>query len=123
MSSGALDAWIAPATMKKGRPGHLLGALVEGGRRVALAELILKETPTLGVRAFRVERSTLERRFETVQTKWGPAKVKVGSLLGNDLHAAPEYEDCARIAREAGVPLQEVLAAAMAALDAKKAGR
>lgn len=116
LAAGALDAWVAPVTMKKGRPGHVLGALAPAALRASLTELVLRETPSLGVRVHAVERAVLERRFEEVQTPFGTVKVKVGSLSGADVNAAPEYEDCARLAREKGVPLKQVLAAALAAL-------
>ncbi len=116
LEKGALDAWIAPVTMKKGRPGHLLGALCPGPSRAALTELLLRETPTLGVRAFRVERTALERRFEEVETPFGKVKVKLGLLSGRRVNASPEFDDCARVAKEKGAPLKDVLAAALAAL-------
>ena len=119
VAEGALDAWITPLTMKKGRPGHLLGALVPGEMRVPLTELILRETPTLGVRSHPVERTVLDRRFETVETPYGPVKMKIGSLPGRDLNATPEFEDCAQLARDKAVPVKEVLAAAVAAFHRK----
>ncbi len=115
LAAGALDVWISPLTMKKGRPGHLLGVLAPGDKRAALSELMLRETPTLGVRAHPVERMALERRFQTVETAYGKVQMKIGSLSGKDLNASPEFEDCARLAREKGVPLKDVLAAAIAA--------
>jgi uncharacterized protein (TIGR00299 family) protein len=114
LEQGALDAWIAPVTMKKGRPGHILGVLAPGGLRAALAELLLRETTTLGVRAVRVERTALERRFQTVETPWGPVRIKLGYLSGKEVNAAPEYEDCLRLSRERGVPLKKVMEAALA---------
>ncbi|MGC4123098.1 MAG: nickel pincer cofactor biosynthesis protein LarC [Myxococcales bacterium] len=119
LAAGALDAWIAPVTMKKGRPGHVLGALAPAALRAGLTELILRETPSLGVRVHPVERAVLERRFEEVETPWGPVKVKIGMLSSADVNATPEYEDCARLAREKDVPLKQVLAAALAALAGK----
>ncbi len=116
LEAGALDVWIAPVTMKKSRPGHLVGVLSPGNLRASLTDLLLRETPTLGVRAFRVERSALERAFSTVQTPFGPVRVKLGLASGRRVNATPEYEDCARLAREKSVPLKDVLAAALAAL-------
>jgi uncharacterized protein (TIGR00299 family) protein len=116
LAQGALDAWVVPVTMKKGRPGHLLGVLAPAPLRQKLVELLLRETPTLGVRAHPVERTVLGRRFETVHTPWGEVRVKLGLLGGEELNAAPEYEDCAKIAREKGVPLKQVLAAVAAAI-------
>jgi uncharacterized protein (DUF111 family) len=94
----------------------VLGALAPGGKRAQLTELILRETPTLGVRAHPVERTALERRFESVETPYGKVQVKIGALSGRDLNAAPEFDDCAKLAREKGVPVKEVIAAAIAAM-------
>lgn len=115
LEAGALDAWVAPVTMKKGRPGHLLAALCPEERRAALEEVLFRETSTLGVRAFRVERSVLERELAAVETPYGPVRVKVGRRGGAVLNAAPEYEDCAAAARAHGVAIKEVIAAALAA--------
>ena len=122
LAQGALDAWVVPVTMKKGRAGHLLGALAPAELRAKLVDLLLRETPTLGVRVHAVERSILERRFDVVTTPYGDVRVKVGLLAGEELNAAPEYEDCARLARESGVPLKQVLAAAAAAIGRRSKG-
>lgn len=82
LARGALDAWVVPATMKKGRPGHLLGALVEGDKQKALVELVLRESTTLGVRSHRVERTVLDRHQVSVQTPHGPVRMKVGTWKG-----------------------------------------
>jgi pyridinium-3,5-bisthiocarboxylic acid mononucleotide nickel chelatase len=115
LAKGALDAWVVPATMKKGRPGHLLGALVEGGKQKALLELILRESTTLGVRSHLVQRTVLDRQLVSVQTRYGPVRMKVGTLKGETLNAAPEYEDVRALAESAGVPVKVVWAEALAA--------
>ena len=115
LEAGALDAWAAPLTMKKGRPGLLLGALCDGARRAAVTAVLLAETTTLGVRAHRVERTELARALHEVATPYGTVRVKVGSLGGKALGAHPEYDDCLQRARERGVPVREVMAAALAA--------
>jgi uncharacterized protein (TIGR00299 family) protein len=115
LARGALDAWIAPVVMKKGRPGHLVGVLADGAHRQALVDTLLSETTTLGVREAPVTRTTLERRHETVTTPWGPVRVKLGLRAGAVLNAAPEFEDCRALSARAGVPLKEVQAAAIAA--------
>jgi pyridinium-3,5-bisthiocarboxylic acid mononucleotide nickel chelatase len=115
LAHGALDAWVVPATMKKGRPGHLLGALVGGERRAALVELVLRESTTLGVRTFPVERTALARHHVTVETSHGPVRIKVGMLGEEALNAAPEYEDVRALAEAAGVPVKQVWAEALAA--------
>lgn len=115
MSRGALDAWVAPVVMKKGRPGHLVGVLTDGEHHAALIETLLTETTTLGVREHVVTRTALERRHETVQTKWGPVRVKLGLRGDAVLNATPEFEDCRALAALVKVPVKDVQAAALTA--------
>jgi uncharacterized protein (TIGR00299 family) protein len=122
LEAGALDAWAAPVTMKKGRPGILFAALVREDRRAAVSRVILLETTTLGVRRHRVERDELEREVVAVETMYGVVGVKVARLEGREIGAQPEYEDCAARARERGVPVKEVAAAALAAHRARRSG-
>ncbi len=116
LGKGALDAWVVPATMKKGRPGHVLGVLVEGGAKETMVETLMRESTTLGVRSYRVERQALERDWVEVETPWGRVRVKRGVRNGVVLNAHPEFEDCREVAEAAGVPLKQVMAAALAAL-------
>lgn len=120
LTVGALDAWVAPVVMKKSRPGHLLSAVVEGGKREAVIDTVLRESTTLGVRYHRVERQPLERDWVEVETPWGKVRVKRGLRGDTVLNAHPEFEDCRKVAEAAGVPVKQVMAAAMAALT--KAG-
>jgi uncharacterized protein (TIGR00299 family) protein len=122
LEAGALDAWAAPLTMKKGRPGILLGALCEEGRRAAVTAALFAETPTLGVRRHGVERDELDRALVAVETAHGEVRVKVASLGGRVLGAHPEYDDCLARAKERGVPVREVMAAALAAWRGAKPG-
>lgn len=115
LAAGALDAWLTPIVGKKGRPAHLLSALVEEGTRRAVETVILRETTSLGVRASRWERRVLDREWREVQTPWGAVRVKLGREAGQLVNVAPEHDDCLRLAREAGVPLKDVLQAALAA--------
>ena len=119
LAAGAADAWIAPVTMKKGRPGHLLGAVVPDGARAAVEQALFRETSTLGIRAYRVERSVLQREVIEVATQYGPVRVKVGKRADQVVNAAPEFEDCRRLAQERGVAVKEVVAAAVAAWRAR----
>lgn len=112
---GALDAWAAPLTMKKGRPGLLLGALCDGAHRPAVVRALLAETPTLGVRWHEVARQAVARALHEVETAYGRVRVKVAEHEGREVGAHPEYEDCLARARAAGVPVKEVLAAALTA--------
>jgi uncharacterized protein (TIGR00299 family) protein len=119
LARGALDAWIAPVVMKKGRPGHLVGVLADGAHRQAMVDTLLAESTTLGVREYAVERTALERRHEAVQTPWGEVRVKLGLRAGAVLNATPEFEDCRAVAERAQVPIKDVQAAAVAAWRAR----
>ncbi len=110
-AAGALDVWFTPVQMKKNRPGVVLSILARPERADALVAVILRETPTLGVRRRPVERVVAERRERMVETDWGMVRVKEKWLDGRKVAASPEYEDCARIAREQGIPLQDVYGA------------
>ena len=105
---GALDVWHTPIQMKKNRPGVILSALLPQNLEHAAVELILRETPTLGIRTRAVERYVAEREVVAMETDLGLINVKVKSLAGEAVGAAPEYEDCRRIALETRRPLQEV---------------
>lgn len=115
LAAGALDAWVAPVTMKKGRPGHLFGALAQGADRARVEETIFRETSTLGIRIARWERAVLDRELLEVETEYGKVRVKVGRLHGVQLNAAPEFEDCRQAAGRHGVAVKEVMAAALSA--------
>ena len=111
---GALDAYVVPATMKKGRPGHLLGALVSSGRRDAIIDALLTGSTTLGARYYAVDRVELDRRFEEVDTRYGRVRIKVALRNGAVINAQPEFEDCRLLARQHQVPVKEVQAEALA---------
>ena len=112
---GALDVWITSIQMKKDRPGIVLSALVPQRLESAAVELVLRETPTLGVRSRPVERYVAEREVESIATELGEIRVKVKSLAGKPVSVSPEYEDCRSIALESGTPFQEVFQQAMEA--------
>lgn len=114
LAAGALDVYLTPVQMKKGRPGTLVTALCRPGERPALAELLLVESGSLGCRWHEAERLEAERHTSTVVTPWGEVRIKHGRLSGRPLAAAPEFEDCRRLALAAGVPWREVYRAALA---------
>lgn len=120
LAAGALDAFLTPIHMKKGRPGILISVLAEGGRREALEEILFAETTTLGVRRQQWERTALERESVVVETPYGRVSVKVGRRGGKVVNAQPEFDDCRRLAEQSRVPVKEVWAAA---LQAWRAGR
>jgi uncharacterized protein (TIGR00299 family) protein len=115
LAAGALDVFTVPIQMKKGRPGHLLQVLAPAETVDVLSRIIFQETTTIGIRRHTVDRMTLAREFVTVETEYGTVKIKVSKLDGKVVNVAPEYEDCARIARETGVPLKQVQALAIKA--------
>lgn len=116
LETGALDAWLQPIIMKKGRPGYLLSALCEESKKAELAQVLFKETTTLGVRTYQVTRTSLERRWQTVTTPWGQVRVKEGLLYGTVVNQAPEFEDCKQLAQTGHVPLKAVESAALEAV-------
>ncbi len=118
--AGALDVFSTPAQMKKNRPGLLLTVLAPPESAERLAALLLQETTTLGVRISEARRRCLERDWATVETAYGPVRIKLGREAGRVVNAAPEYEDCRRIAAERGVPLKQVFAEALWAFRSRK---
>jgi hypothetical protein len=116
-AAGALDVWWSPITMKKGRPALVLAALATDDMRAAVVAAILRETTTIGVRYRQVERTVLSRRSVEVATRYGTIPIKVASDGDAVVNAAPEYEACAAAARQHGVPVKVVFAAALAAFD------
>ena len=107
LEAGARDAFLTPVIMKKGRPGIQLTVLADPNKETELTELIFSETTTLGIRRLPVQRHILERRTDTVQTPYGPIRVKIADIGGKQ-RITPEYDDCARIAREQQVPILDV---------------
>jgi uncharacterized protein (TIGR00299 family) protein len=115
LTAGAVDAYFTAVQMKKGRPGVLVTAIAPPALREALEEVLFRETTTLGVRRQEWERTTLERETRTVATAYGPIRVKIGLRRGAVWNAWPEFGDCEKAAAARGVPVKEVLAAALAA--------
>ncbi len=113
-AAGALDVTLTPLQMKKNRPGEMLSVLCRPAQADALQAIIFAETSTLGVRRSRIERVSLPRTFETVETPFGAIRLKV-ARWGEITRATPEYEDCRRAAEAYHTPLVEVMAAAQEA--------
>ncbi len=119
-AAGALDVYSTPVQMKKNRPGQLLTLLCEPSATDKLVDLLFRETTTLGVRTYEAQRKVLQRESVTVETPHGSVRMKLARLNGSVLNAAPEYEDCRRIASERGVPLKQVLAEAALAFEKQR---
>ncbi len=107
-TEGALDAFYTPLQMKKSRPGVLLSVLARVEDRPRLAELMFRQTTTLGVRWSPWTRYVLEREFAQLETEWGPVRVKIGKLAGRVVNLWPEYEDLREIAMKRNLPLKQV---------------
>ena len=112
LADGALDVFYTPIQMKKNRPGTLLTVISTPDARERLTSIVFRESTTIGVRYREVSREVLEREVITVDTALGPVRFKVARRDGKVLNAAPEFDDCVRIARERDLPLKDVQAAA-----------
>ena len=111
---GALDSWLTPIQMKKGRPAVILSVLCSEEDRPRMLELFYTETTTLGVRVSRVERNSLPRIIETVETKFGTIRIKAAEFGDRRVNIMPEYDDVRSAAIENRVPFGSVHAEALA---------
>jgi len=114
LSAGCVDAWAAPIVMKKSRPAWTLSALCAEGDASEAERIFFSETTTFGVRRRRCVRGKLSRTSETVETEYGPIRLKVGRHGGKVVSASPEFADCRSAAETHHVPVKEVFAAAQA---------
>ena len=115
LAHGALDVFYTPIQMKKNRPGTLLTVIATPQTREALTGTIFRETTTIGVRYREMTRECLDRRTVTVTTSVGDVRIKVAARNGRVLNAAPEFEDCVRLAGEHDLPAKTIQALAMKA--------
>jgi uncharacterized protein (TIGR00299 family) protein len=116
LAAGALDIFYTPVQMKKNRPGVLLTLLCNPPDRERMCDLIFGETTTLGVRYRNEQREILTREFVTVETEYGPIRVKVSRARdGRVMNASPEFEDCRVAAEKSGVGLRDAQTAALKA--------
>ena len=107
LEAGAKDAWFTPVYMKKNRPAYKLSVLCEEEQIKELDAILFRETTTIGVRRYRVQRDILERRIEEVETPYGPAQVKICTFEGQEMRY-PEYESVKKLAKEQGKAFSEV---------------
>lgn len=119
---GALDCFFTPAQMKKNRPGVLVSILCRRNDAEALRALLFRETTTLGIRCYEVERHALRREFVKIETEFGAIDVKVAYLNGEVRGGEPEFEQCRRAAESAGVSVRAVEAAARRAFENVRQG-
>lgn len=109
MQQGALDAYLTPIIMKKGRPAILLSVLTDASLVDRIVDVIFRETTSIGVRLHEVGRKKLFREIRVVETGYGKIKIKISKRGDEILTATPEYDDCRRIAEEKQVPLKAVI--------------
>ncbi len=109
LEGGALDVFLTPVIMKRSRPGVVLTALCPENRVAELSRIVFEESTTLGVRWSPMERATLDREIVTLTTACGPILFKVSRLGGRVITVTPEFADVARVAREKGLAVREVL--------------
>lgn len=110
--AGALDVFYSAVQMKKNRPGTLVTAIAAPARREAIAAMLFTHTTTIGVRYQEMRRETLDREIRSVDTPLGAVRFKIATREGRVLNAAPEFDDCARIATERGMAIKDVQAMA-----------
>ncbi len=115
LSAGAVDAWLVPITMKKGRPAHTLCALAPPDRAAAVRDAVFAATSTIGVRESVLSRTALERDTRTVTVRGHRVRVKVARRAGRAVNAQPEFDDVEAAARALGLPVKVLLAEAVAA--------
>jgi len=112
--AGALDVFVTPILMKKGRPGFAITTLCRPESVEGLTTVLFLHSSTLGVRNQVQNRVVLQRKHQTIQTPWGECRIKIGLRNGQILNRAPEFEDCKKLSQSAKVPLKTVYAWAMA---------
>ena len=120
LAAGALDITCASVQMKKNRPGLLLTILSKPEACDALADLLFEQSTTIGLRIYEARRMVLDREVVTVETPYGPVRVKVARRNGRETNAAPEFDDCRRLAEEKSVPLKQVILAAQIAYEKQR---
>ncbi|HEX3771183.1 MAG TPA: nickel pincer cofactor biosynthesis protein LarC [Polyangiaceae bacterium] len=114
LAEGALDAWVVPITMKKGRPAMTIAAIAPAERADAVAHAMLRETTSIGLRRYEVARLERPRRIEEVETPYGPIPIKIATGPFGPPQVKPEFDACAKAAAAHRVPVREVVRAAMA---------
>lgn len=113
-TAGALDVYTTPVMMKKNRPGTLLTVVAPIEQKQALIDLLLKETTTIGVRWQEQQRTKAQRAIQTVETPYGPVRVKISRRGSAIINIAPEYEDCKQLAeKQPETPLKQIYQTAL----------
>ena len=112
-AAGALDVWLTPIQMKKGRPAHLVSVLLHRDLVAQAADILFSETTTIGVRHYPVDRIIADRKMILVDLPWGSVHVKVAYRNGRVVQVMPEYDDCHQLAATHNETLKTVWQKAM----------
>jgi uncharacterized protein (TIGR00299 family) protein len=107
-TAGAKDVYITPIIMKKSRPAVKLSVLCTSDAEGGINEVLFRETSTIGIRKYQVDKTMLDRVIETISTPLGEVRVKSAFYKGVCIKSKPEYDDCIKIAREKGIPVSKV---------------
>lgn len=116
---GALDVFLTPIIMKKNRPAVKITLISEIDNANNLADILLSETTSFGLRMYKTERVKLKREIKVIKTEYGNAKIKIGKRNSKIIKVVPEYEDCKRIAEEKGISIKEVYEKVRSAAETK----
>eukprot|EP01023_Acetabularia_acetabulum_P005161 TRINITY_DN12117_c0_g1_i1.p2 TRINITY_DN12117_c0_g1~~TRINITY_DN12117_c0_g1_i1.p2 ORF type:complete len:185 (+),score=20.84 TRINITY_DN12117_c0_g1_i1:102-656(+) len=109
LQEGALDVWVTPTVMKKSRAACQLAVLCTPQSQDEIIEIVFRETSTLGIRVFECERLSLEREFHKITTQYGDVNVKVGKCGDEIVNVHPEFEECAQLAEQEGIPIKAII--------------
>jgi uncharacterized protein (TIGR00299 family) protein len=115
LAAGAFDVFYTPAQMKKNRPGTLITVIAPPERRAALTDVLFRSSTTIGVRYEEMLRACLDRHVESVETPFGTVRFKIARRNGEEFNAAPEFDDCVRLAEQHRVSIKAIQAAAIRA--------
>ena len=107
-AAGALEVFYVPVQMKKNRPGTLLTVIAPPDKRSQMADVIFRETTTIGLRHYEVERECLAREIVAVETPLGTVRFKVARRDGRIVNATAEFDDCAKLAAAHNLSVKEV---------------
>ena len=118
--AGAKDVYITPIQMKKNRPALKLNVLYDREIEEKILSIIFTETTSIGVRKYPVEKIMLDRRTQSIETPWGSVNVKLAYYEGQIVNAAPEYEDCKRLAEKTGLPIKQIYSKVNALIKSMK---
>jgi hypothetical protein len=114
LAAGAWDVYRASVQMKKGRTGVQVTVLCRPSLVPVLRDILFRETTTIGLRWRLENKASLAREFSTIETPWGPVCIKIARWPNGDVaNAAPEYEDCRRLAVQHSVPLKHIMQESM----------